>query len=61
MAVFFQMCEKCYRKSCKYMRNKSVFCLPWFTGLRGNPYGSRKALTPGIAFRWIELEQLVMY
>ena len=24
MAVFFQMCEKCYRKSCKYMRNKSA-------------------------------------
>ena len=24
MAVFFQMYEKCYRKSCKYMRNKSA-------------------------------------
>ena len=24
MAVFFSMCEKCYRKSCKYMRNKST-------------------------------------
>ena len=21
MAVFFKMCETCYRKSCKYMRN----------------------------------------
>ena len=24
MAVFFQMYEKCYRKSCQYMRNKSA-------------------------------------
>ena len=24
MAVFFTMCEKCDRKSCKYMRNKST-------------------------------------
>ena len=24
MAVFFSMCEKCYRKSCKYMRNTST-------------------------------------
>ena len=24
MAVFFSACEKCYRKSCKYMRNKST-------------------------------------
>ena len=24
MAVFFQMYEKCHRKSCKYMRNKSA-------------------------------------
>ena len=24
MAVFFLMCEECYRKSCKYMRNKST-------------------------------------
>ena len=35
--------------------------LSWFIGLRGNPYGSRKALTPGVAFLWIELEQVGMY
>ena len=38
----------------------SVFCLPWFIGLRGNPYGSRKALTRGVAFLFIESEQVVM-
>ena len=39
----------------------SVFCLPWFIGLRGNPYDSAKTLTPGVAFLWIELEQVEMY
>ena len=39
----------------------SVFCLPWFIGLRGNPYGSAKTLTPGVAFLGIELEQVEIY